>query len=488
MVDRQYMIQSANKAFCRSVNLPEGQVLGRRCYEVSHHCNKPCFEAGEECAIKLTFETGAPHAVSHTHVSDNGMRYHVEIKSYPITDASGNVVSVIETIKDVTEEKKLEEQLRHAQKMEAIGTLAGGIAHDFNNILNVILGYGSMMLNRLGDDQLSREQLNEVLAAADRAANLTKRLLAFSRKQVVDIKPVNGNEIIFGLEKMLSRIIGEDIDFALELSEMAMIVMADTGQIEQVLMNLATNARDAMPEGGRLTIGTGLAELDDEYVAAYGYGKPGKYFLITISDTGHGIEAETQKNIFEPFFTTKGIGEGTGLGLAISYGIIKQHNGYIMVSSEPGKGTTFQIYLPLIEDSIVLGKQAENPVAFKGGNETILVAEDDVSIRELLKIVLESFGYTVITALDGEEAIAKFIENSDKIQLAIIDMIMPKKNGKEVTDVIWEVYPLTKILFMSGYAIDTIKTRELTESGSAFIGKPIRPQELLKKVREVLDR
>jgi signal transduction histidine kinase len=236
-----------------------------------------------------------------------------------LRDTKGKVIGVASIGTDVTEQKKLEDQLRHAQKMEAVGTLSGGIAHDFNNILNVIIGYGSMVLDKLEADSPSKEQMNEVLAAAERAANLTKRLLVFSRKQVVEVKPININELILGLQKMLVRIIREDIDFNLDLEDRSLAVMADAGQIEQVLLNLAANARDAMPEGGRLTISTGLQEIDDEYIALNGYGTPGMYALITVADTGHGMEAETQRKIFEPFFTTKDIGEGTGLGLAISY-------------------------------------------------------------------------------------------------------------------------------------------------------------------------
>ncbi|MBI5676009.1 MAG: PAS domain S-box protein [Nitrospirae bacterium] len=409
--------------------------------------------------------------------------------------ADGKLYGLSTIMRDITERKqteeeklKLEAQLRHAQKMEAVGTLAGGIAHDFNNILNVIIGYGTMLLDRMEADNLSKEQMNEVLMAAERAANLTRGLLAFSRKQVVEVKPVNINETILGIQKMLVRIIRENIDFKLNLADRPLIVMADTGQIEQVLMNLAINAKDAMPEGGHLTISTGLQELDDEYAAAYGYGKPGMYALITVDDTGHGMDAETRNKIFEPFYTTKGIGEGTGLGLAISYGIIKQHNGYMNVYSEPGQGSEFKIYLPLIEDAATLGKKTGAAVPAKGGNETILIAEDDASLRKLSRMVLEAYGYSVITAEDGEDALTKFIENRDKIQLVILDMIMPKKNGKEAGEAIRKESPLTKILFMSGYTMDIIKTSELTEAGFDFILKPVVPKDFLKKVREVLDK
>jgi PAS domain S-box-containing protein len=391
-------------------------------------------------------------------------------------------------VTDITERRHLEAQLRHAQKMEAVGTLAGGIAHDFNNILNVIIGYGKMVQGKMEADSPSMGHMNEVLAAAERAGTLTRRLLAFSRKQAVAMKPINVNELIANIQTMLARIIGEDIDFNLDLSDRLLAVMADAGQIEQVLMNLAANARDAMPKGGRLTIGTGVKEIDDEYVAVYGYGEPGMYAVITVSDTGDGIDAETQKKIFEPFFTTKGIGEGTGLGLAISYGIIKQHSGYIKVYSEPGQGTLFKIYLPLIEGPASLEKEAETRDSVKGGSETILVAEDDSSLRKLSVIVLESLGYHVITAEDGEVAIAKFMENRDRIDLVLLDMIMPKKNGKEVSEVIRKVSPRTKILFASGYTMNIIQTRELTESGFDFILKPVQPKDLLRKVREILDR
>ncbi|MBI5640265.1 MAG: PAS domain S-box protein [Nitrospirae bacterium] len=391
-------------------------------------------------------------------------------------------------VTDITERKHLESQLRHAQKMDAVGTLAGGIAHDFNNILNVIIGYGTMVMDGLEADSPSKGRMNEVLAAAERAATLTRRLLTFSRKQLAEVKPININELMTDIQKMLGRIIGEDIDFNLNLEDRRLVVMADAGQIEQVLLNLAANARDAMPNGGRLTIGTGREEVDDEYVAVYGYGTPGMYALITVADTGQGIDAETQKKIFEPFFTTKGIGEGTGLGLAISYGIIKQHNGYIKVYSEPGQGAVFKIYLPLIEEAASPVSKTEAPVPVKGGNETVLVAEDDPALRTLSRIVLESFGYSVITAEDGEDAITKFMEFRERIHLVMLDMIMPKKNGKEVGEVLRKENPLVKILFMSGYTMDIIKNRELTESGFEFIHKPIRPQDLLIKVREILDK
>ena len=435
--------------------------------------------------IGKVFETGAAEADAAFLSKDGRRTPHYLVGVRFVLDG---VPCCISMGIDITERKHLEAQLLHAQKMEAVGTLAGGVAHDFNNILNVIMGYGAMVMGTLATDSQSRKNMNEVLLAADRAAGLTKRLLVFSRKQVVEVKSVNLNELILGLQKMLVRIIRESIDFHLDLVDRPLIVQADAGQIEQVLINLAANARDAMLEGGRLTIGTGLEDVDEKYVAAYGYGKPGRYALITVADTGQGIDAETQKKIFEPFFTTKGIGEGTGLGLAISYGIIKQHSGYIKVYSEPGHGTVFKIYLPLSETVALPDTKTEGVVPIKGGNETILVAEDDATLRKLTAIILESFGYTVITAEDGEDAITKFLENRDRISLVVLDMIMPKKNGKEVSAAVRKVSPRMGILFVSGYTMEIITNKELTEGGLDFIQKPFPSKDLLAKVREVLDR
>ncbi len=415
-------------------------------------------------------------------ISKTGKTIHIILNS---TLEDGTISGMV---LDVTEQKKLQAQLLHAQKMEAIGTLAGGVAHDFNNILNVIMGYGSMVLDGMKTDSLSKEHMNEVLAAADKAATLTKRLLAFSRKHVVEMKPVNVNELILGIEKMLSRIIGEDIVFTTELTGEKLTVMADAGQIEQVLVNLASNARDAMPKGGRLTISSGTKKVDDEYISAYGYGKTGTYALIAVTDTGTGMDPETQKKIFEPFFTTKGIGEGTGLGLSIAYGIMKQHNGYIQAYSEEGKGSAFKIFLPLVQEGAAKGREPEAIDSIKGGTETILVAEDDEALRKLARLVLESFGYRVITAEDGEDAINKYLENREKIHLVILDMLMPKKSGKEASEEIRKISPEVRTLFMSGYTMDMLSKKQLLDEGMDFILKPVSPKDLLEKIRKMLDR
>jgi len=391
-------------------------------------------------------------------------------------------------IREITERKKLEEQLLQAQKMEAVGLLAGGIAHDFNNILSAIVGYGYLLQTNMNSNDPLREHVDQILESADRAAEVTHSLLAFSRKQILNPNPVNINALMKRSEKLLSRLIGEDIEISTNFTDKDVISMADAGQIEQVLLNLATNARDAMPNGGHLALDTQLVELDDTFIQVHGYGEPGMYAVISVSDTGSGMDKETMAKIFEPFFTTKALEKGTGLGLAMAYGIIKQHNGYINVYSEPEKGTTFRIYLPAIKSTeAVIVKTAIEPLP-SHGNETILVAEDDSILRNLFSTVLQEYGYIVILAKDGEEAIKMFTDNKDKIRLVMLDMIMPKKSGKEVFDSIRKMRPDIKTLFSSGYTADRIGKESMLKGGFDFIMKPVSPKNLLKKIRELLDK
>jgi two-component system cell cycle sensor histidine kinase/response regulator CckA len=487
VVDRQYHILSANRAFCNMVKLPENGVVGRPCYEVSYHAVRPCFEAGEDCPVRTTFETGAAHSVSHTHADASGAKQFVELKSYPVTDASGKVVSVIETLNDVTDKRKLEEQLRQSQKMEAIGTLAGGVAHDFNNMLTAIFGYGEIIKMAMKPDDPHHAALDQIMGAAKRAADLTQGLLAFSRKQVLNIKPTELNSVVRNVEKLLLRLIGEDVDLSTQLAGEDLIVMADAGQIEQVLMNLATNARDAMPEGGALTISTAVIELGADFAGTLGYGKPGEHALISVSDTGCGMDAQTREKLFEPFFTTKKPGKGTGLGLAIVYGIIKQHYGNITVYSEPGKGSTFKIYLPLIAPQTEDVHAEAEPLP-RGGTETILLAEDDRAVREMITSVLTHSGYRVINAADGQEAIGRFTEHADDIDLVVLDVIMPKKDGRDVYDAITPIKPDVVVLFISGYAADILQRKGIYGDGIEFVSKPVSPREILRKIRYLLDK
>jgi two-component system cell cycle sensor histidine kinase/response regulator CckA len=487
VVDRDYRIQTANRAYCELAGKPLAEIMGKHCYEVLHHVTRPCYELEQDCACKHTFTTGEPAVNVHMRSGENGKREYVELKTFAMKNRSGEITSIIEILNDITEKRSLENQLQQAQKMEAIGTLAGGIAHDFNNILSAIIGYGHVTLMKMPKDDPLRLNIEHILESADRAATLTQSLLAFSRKQIFDRKPVDLNTILKKVEKFLVRVIGEDVVVRLGLAEGALTAFADAGQLEQVFMNLATNARDAMPNGGLFSIETSSIVLDSGFVAAHGFGKPGRYALVSATDTGVGMNEETRKKIFEPFFTTKEVDKGTGLGLAMVYGIIKQHDGFINVYSEPGKGTTFRIYLPLITPEAVEAQKAIEAEYPKGGTETILLAEDDANLRKLSVLILEQGNYTVITANDGDEAVKKFMENKDRIQLLLFDIIMPKKNGREAYEEIRQVMPDVPVLFASGYSPDMLRDKALIEKDSALIYKPVSPQNLLKKVREVLD-
>jgi PAS domain S-box-containing protein len=415
-----------------------------------------------------------------------------EYKNIPLRNGKGDVIGVAGTARDITERRRMEEermklreQLYHVQKLESVGTLAGGIAHDFNNILTAIIGYGNLLEMYLKEDDSARDFVLKILKSAEKAGKLTQGLLAFSRKQPSNPEPANVNAIVKEAECLLSRVIREDIKFTTSLTGKECIALADARQMEQVLMNLATNARDAMPNGGTLEISSDIVRIDNEFIKTLGYGTTGRYALITVSDTGKGMDEKTKERIFEPFFTTKEVGKGTGLGLAIVYGIIKQHGGYITVESEVGKGTTFRIYLPLVE-SEVKRKKPDLHVIQKGGTETVLIAEDEDDVRGILKIMLEGHGYKVIEAVDGADAINKFKVNKDKIRLLLFDVIMPNKNGIEAYDAIKKIRPGIKALFTSGYSKE-ISQEDISRLGLHFISKPVLPTELLEKIRKVLD-
>ncbi|MDA8091048.1 MAG: PAS domain-containing protein [Nitrospiraceae bacterium] len=486
VVDKEYRILSANKAFCSAVNMNQEQARGMTCYKISHGSGRPCSENGEECPVKRVFETGAASAASHRHTCRNGSKLYHEIKAFPIKDGAGAVVAAIETINDVTEKKLLEEQLRHAQKLESVGTLAGGIAHDFNNILTAIVGYGEMMMMRMPEEEPNIHYLREILAAAERATRLTQSLLIFSRKQTTDMEPVSVNALIEGIRKMMLRLIGEDIEVSISPAPGNPVVIGDQGQLEQILMNFVTNARDSMPNGGSLRIETRLQAIDSEFINKHGFGKPGMYVLISVSDTGEGMDEKTRCRIFEPFFTTKGVGKGTGLGLSIVYGIVKQHLGYITCDSEPRIGTTFDVYLPVAREEL-LGRRESGREEIVGGGETVLVADDDASIRNLTRELLEKFGYKVLEAKDGSDAVSIFLEQKEKIDLVLLDVILPKKNGREVFEEIRGIKPGAKILFMSGYTEDILHRQRILEDKLPLLPKPAKPKELLIKIREILD-
>ncbi len=389
---------------------------------------------------------------------------------------------------DVTERRALEQQLRQSQKMEAVGRLAGGIAHDFNNLLMVISGYSEFLLDRLGPDPALRGPAQEIAGAAQRASSLTRQLLAFSRKQMMAPKILDLNEVITENLKMLTRVIGEDIDLVMVPAATLGAVRADAGQIDQVIMNLAVNARDAMPSGGKLTIETSNVSLDEEYSRFHAPLRPGDYVMLTISDTGMGMDSETQSHIFEPFFTTKGT-KGTGLGLSTVYGIIKQSGGYIWVYSESGKGTTFKIYLPRVPEraeSPAVVSTAES-VATEPGTETILLVEDEANLRYLARQFLEKQGYRVIEAADGAVAMQIAVAHEGMIHLLLTDVIMPGMNGRELAQRVSEIRPNTKVLYMSGYTENVIGHNGTLDAGVRLLQKPFTLRELKSKVREVLD-
>jgi len=423
----------------------------------------------------------------------DGSEFYVETSTALLKQ--GGETYLVAILRNITDRKKAEEervklesQLRQSQKMEAVGLLAGGIAHDFNNILTAIIGYASLLQMKMKGDDPLRPYLEQILTSSQRATNLTQSLLAFGRKQIINPKPVKTNEIITRMEKLLVRLIGEDIDLKVILTDEDITVMADSGQIEQALMNFATNSRDAMPQGGHFMIETQRTFIDDDYVKTHGYGKPGEYVLISVSDSGTGMDEKTREKIFEPFFTTKEVGKGTGLGLAMVYGIIKQHNGYINCYSEPGKGTTFKIYLPMHWEAAEVQETMESAPATIGGTETILVAEDDADARKTTRNILENFGYTILEAVDGEDAVRVFKENSDTVKLLLLDVIMPKKNGKEAYEEIRKLHPGAKALFISGYTANIIHKRGILDQNLDFIMKPVSPTALLRKVREVIEK
>jgi two-component system cell cycle sensor histidine kinase/response regulator CckA len=387
---------------------------------------------------------------------------------------------------DVTGRRELEEQLRQAQKMEAVGMLAGGVAHDFNNLLTIINGYTQLILNNLKPGDKNRQSAEQVMKAGERAAALTNQLLAFSRRQVLQLKIVDLNQAVNSLGTMLQRLIGEDIDLRLELRPDLGRVSADPSQLEQVLMNLAVNARDAMPQGGTLTIETANVQLDDGYAAQHVGVKPGPYVLLGVSDTGSGMDEATKQRLFEPFYTTKPPGKGTGLGLSTVFGIVKQSGGSVEVYSEPGSGSSVKVYFPRVDQSVPAEEGARKRQPPRG-TETILLVEDDEMVRNLVRETLEREGYKVMGAADPVEAQRIADGHRGKIQLLITDVVMPRLNGKELAKALVERRPELKVLYMSGYTDSAIVNSGILQKEVAFLQKPFTPAALAGKVRDVLE-
>lgn len=418
----------------------------------------------------------------------DGTQIVVSLRGRGLRNPNGTVDRFEVFVEDITERRSLELQLRQAQKMEAVGRLAGGVAHDFNNLLGVILGYGDLVAEQLKPDDAIFSRVQEILKAGKRATSLTKQLLAFSRQQVLQPQVLNLNSIVEEADKMLRRLIGEDVEMRTSLEPALGKVMADAGQIEQVIMNLAVNARDAMPQGGKLFVKTGNVVLDESYAWQHPPSKAGRFVKLEVTDTGIGMDKETQAHIFEPFFTTKEQGKGTGLGLATVYGIVKQSGGFIWVYSEPGNGTTFKIYLPQVVDSAVDARPEAASASTLRGTETILLVEDEPSLREMTREMLEAYGYTVLESNDPFDAIEIAERHEGAIHLLITDVVMPGMSGRTVAERLKILRPETKSLYVSGYTDDAIVHHGVLEPGSAFLQKPFTQEELTIKIREVLQR
>jgi signal transduction histidine kinase len=390
-------------------------------------------------------------------------------------------------VRDISDKKKLESQFHQAQKMEAFGQLAGGVAHDFNNLLTVISGYSEMLFTSLPPDDPRKKMADGIRRAGDRAAALTRQLLAFSRQQVLEPKILDLNVILTDIGKMLRRLIGEDVQFSTVLRPAISPVKVDPGQIEQVIINLAVNARDAMAQGGKLTIETSEVDLDESYVRTRPEMRPGRFVALTVSDTGSGMSPEVQARIFEPFFTTKGVGKGTGLGLAVVHGIVKQSGGSIEVYSEAGIGTTFKVYLPAVEEQLA-ALSSHGPDLPPRGTETILLVEDDDSVRDFAALALEGLGYAVLTAPGAEAALLLMANHTATVDLLVTDVVMPETGGRKLAETLQSLYPGLKVLFISGYTDDAVVRHGVLQADVAFLQKPFTPNSLAKKVRDVLNQ
>ena len=482
--DGRYRFASVNQAFVSTTGLDYDQVVGKRVDEVIPEPSLTLVlekygEAIRERRV-VRWEETAEYPKG---------RLTGEVSVAPVFHDDGNCTHLVGAMHDITERKQLEAQFRQSQKMESVGQLAGGIAHDFNNLLTVINGMAELGLAQLreGDQQQLHEDLQEIRRAGERAAALTRQLLAFSRKQILQPQVLNLNTVVAEMESMLRRLIGEDVNLVVAPTEGLGSVKADPGQMEQVLANLAVNARDAMPQGGQLTIETQNVEIDEQYARQRGAAVlPGPYVMLAISDTGMGMDEVTRGRIFEPFFTTKDPGKGTGLGLSTVYGIVKQSDGFIWVYSEVGQGTSFKIYLPQVAEA-ASSKRRSPTIASAHGTETILLVEDVGGLRLLGKRMLESAGYTVLTAANGEEALLLLERYEKPVQLMVTDVVMPGMSGRILAERFDATRPGMKVLYVSGYTGDVVVRHGVLDEGMPFLGKPFTAVELTRKVREVLD-
>ena len=481
-----------NDSLCRMLGYSRDEMMGMNNRQYTDEENaKKLYQA-----FNKVYRTGEPTKnFAWEIIIKDGTKRYIETSVSLIKNISGQPLGFRGIVRDITERKRaeqemevLQEQLRQSQKMEAIGRLAGGIAHDFNNLLTVIKGYSQLSLVEIKEGDPLKLNIEEIRRAADRAADLTRQLLAFSRRQIMEMKVLDLNDLLKNLDKMLRRVIGEDIELVTLLAGDLGRVKTDPGQTEQVVMNLSVNSKDAMPEGGKLTIETANVDLDDAYARNHVAVTPGRFVMISVSDTGVGMTPEVRDRVFEPFFTAKEKGKGTGLGLSTVYGIVKQSGGNIWVYSEPGKGTTFKIYLPRVDEPLEkLGERVEVK-EIPRGTETILVVEDEEEVRKLAVRILERQGYKVLEASQGLDAFLIAEKYEDLIHLLVSDVVMPKISGRELADRIAEIRPEIKVLYMSGYTDNAIVHHGVLGEGMEFIQKPFTVDGLIRKVREVLDK
>lgn len=485
--DTDLRIRWANRASGDSVESDPEKLVGRHCYEVWHGSDTPC----EDCPVLLARDTAEACATEQE--TPDGRTWLV--RGYPVSDDHGEVIGMVEFGNDITQQRqaerdraRLEQQFQRAQRLESVGRLGGGVAHDLNNLLSPILGYSEMLLESTPDADPRVEQLEQVLGAARRARDLVSQLLAFSRRQTMEFSSVSLSEMVDGFFGLIRRTLRENISIELKLEEELPPVEGDRGQLEQVLLNLAVNAQDAMPEGGSLTIETALAELDEGYASVHDNVEPGSYAMLALADTGCGMDRDTLEHIFEPFFTTKEQGKGTGLGLSTAYGIVKQHDGHIWVYSEEGRGTTFRVYLPVFKDVTSNGQTPAPEPAFhtEGGNETVLLVEDDPQVGRLAREMLEQKGYGVVFAESGAEAL-EALDSTEHVDLLLTDIIMPDMDGRTLYGKVRQLRPGVRVLYMSGYTEDVLSEGGPAHQGAGFLQKPFSLGGLAAKVRQVLD-
>lgn len=483
ITDTAGTIEYVNPAFTRMTGYSSEEAIGR---------NPRLLKSGKHDeqfyrSMWASIQQGKDWTARFVNRRKDGSLYYAESTISAVHDNNGAIVNYVAVQRDITQEVLLEEQLRQAQRMEAVGRLAGGMAHDFNNLLTGITGYTELALLELGGNDPIREHLQEIRKAAERASELTRQLLTFSRRQVLTPRVLDLNAIVTEMEKLIRRLIGEDLDVAVVLEPELWYVHADPSQLEQVILNLVVNARDAMPRGGKLTLETANVELGADYAKRHVDVEPGPYVMLAISDTGHGMDSETRERIFEPFFTTKDKEKGTGLGLSMVYGIVQQSGGHIWVYSEPGEGTTFKIYLPRAADDTRPAEESVIQHSSLQGTETVLLVEDDDLVRGLARRVLTKNGYQVLEARNAGEALLLCERHQGAIDLMVSDVIMPQMNGPELVQRLTRVKPEMRVLYMSGYTDNAILHRHVLSPATAFLQKPFTPEDLARKVREVLE-